>query len=93
MTSDDHDHGDVRYLAAKRSVDDRCVNRRVRYALVDALDVDDVAVLTQRPRLEPHVCLVAVTMHLSLGWCRIRNRQVVLRDEIPGDGQFVHDHS
>lgn len=35
--SDDHDHGDVRYLAAKRSVDDRCVNPRVRDATVAAL--------------------------------------------------------
>lgn len=32
-----HDHGDDRYLAAKRTVDDRCVNRRVRDRLLAAV--------------------------------------------------------
>ncbi len=32
-----HDHGDVRYLAAKRTVDDRSVNSRVRDALTTAV--------------------------------------------------------
>lgn len=55
-----HDHGDVRYLDAKASVDDRARDRRVRETLLDALP--------DRPRVFDAGCGTGVALDRLRSW-------------------------
>ncbi|MEZ3114802.1 class I SAM-dependent methyltransferase [Halobaculum sp. MBLA0147] len=56
----DHDHGDVRYLDAKATVDDRARDRRVRETLLDALP--------DRPRVFDAGCGTGVALDRLRSW-------------------------